>query len=484
MWIVRGTLTALVVAALAPAAHAWTGLQDGLLKGGPALTSTGTAWVEGRSADESRVMVAPLDGPPRTLFTLPVDSCGSGHVTDMDAAGDHVGVMVRRSAPDSACPQRTDLFVADGLGGSKILATSGTDFSSCAIDSFDLDGNTAAVGRYNCHEAPVMLYDVATGAATPLPLTLEPGQNPLKLRMAGRYVAVLLENFTAHRRLEIVVWDREAGAVAYRADPEPLRNGADYAIGSHQLELQADGRVLYGITTTAGGFGVRYGWASPAAPVMTPIPGTYIETRGRIGFAGDLIAVGRDWSSNGTVVALDGTPKNNFAGKPSMGSLAFDGTRLAWVTDRLVHNEAFPFHPPADAPPVTPPPAPPPNAAHPPTAQIGAIKARGLKAFTGTATDPDGDVLLVRVGLVRVAKRRCETLRASGRLARVKPSAGRCVPTTWLDAAGTTSWKLRLRKRLPAGRYELYVQAVDAGGRAQVTFTKAAGNLRSFRVKK
>ena len=41
----------------------------------------------------------------------------------------------------------------------------------------------------------------------------------------------------------------------------------------------------------------------------------------------------------------------------------------------------------------------------------------------------------------------------------------------------------KLRKRLPAGKYVLYAQAVDAGGRAQTTFTKAAGNFRAFTLR-
>ena len=48
----------------------------------------------------------------------------------------------------------------------------------------------------------------------------------------------------------------------------------------------------------------------------------------------------------------------------------------------------------------------------------------------------------------------------------VQLEKGRCVPTRFLRAKGTTSWRLALSRRLPAGRYAIYARAVDIAGRA------------------
>lgn len=489
MWIARGLFIVAAAAALAmPAtAQGWAGTFDGILEAGPQMTGSGTAWAD-VSNGPINVKRAPLNGPPETLFSITRDHCAQT-VMDLAAAGDLVAVKVRQRAQDSACDHRVDLLVNDGAGGSKaVFTSSGEGFAGCELGAFDVDPTTVAVSRWNCPDEPVLLHDVASATTTALPLKLVPGDNPFQLRLAGRYLALLAGvDSNADPRHTIIVWDRETNTEAYRVDATALRGGRDWVAGSHRLALQPDGRVLYGVTTTDGGIVTRYGWASALSPVLTPVPGDFWETQGRIAFAGDAIAAHRNVSSGGIVVGLDGTNRNHFSPKPSVGSLDFDGTRLAWATDGLIHNEAYPYQPAAATPPVAPV-APPAKPASAPAARIGALKssvrAKALKAFTGTATDADGDLLMVRVGLVRLSGRRCEVLQKSGRLARAKRSGRRCVPNVWLQASGTAAWKLKLRKRLVPGRYQLSVQAVDAGGQAQVTFTKAAGNLRAFKVTK
>ena len=487
---VRGTLIAASCALLVatPRAEGWAGTYEGSLQAGPALAGSATAWADGPDRGPINVRRAPLNAAPDTFYSIP-RAATCDRADDLAASPDLVAVLVFRGDPDGSCQNAgLDVFV-NSAGTARRLETSAGGFSQCAAAGLDVDAGVVAVARYNCQQDPVMLHDVASGTSADLGLELPTAANPLDVRIAGRYVAVLLDTF-GRDQFEVVVWDRDAGAELYRADASALRAGADYVVGSHRLELQPDGRVLYGVTT-AGGFtgATRWAWASPSEPRMHPIPGSHGHTRGRHGFAGDSVALARDWGKSGaSVVGLDGAISNTFSEQYLQGSIDFDGARLVWA-DSLIHNEAYPYHPPPPGPPAPPPapqtapPSPKPSAPAAAAAPVIAKKARALKAFSGTAADADGDLLLIRVGLARTKGSRCETLRKSGRLARVRRTSGRCVPTTWLAATGLASWKLKLRRRLPPGRYALYVQAVDAAGNAQVTFTKAVGNLRTFTLR-
>jgi hypothetical protein len=48
---------------------------------------------------------------------------------------------------------------------------------------------------------------------------------------------------------------------------------------------------------------------------------------------------------------------------------------------------------------------------------------------------------------------------------RVKPKGGRCAPTVFLRAKGTTRWSLKLPAALPTGSFVVYARATDTAGR-------------------
>ena len=144
---------------------------------------------------------------------------------------------------------------------------------------------------------------------------------------------------------------------------------------------------------------------------------------------------------------------------------------------------------------------PPPNVGPPPPPQGNAqpdssidriprrIRASRLKRFRGRASDDAGlarvELAVLRLGRgasASAVRKRCGRLRATGRLRRVRPRAGRCRPAFVLRATGTTRWTYRLKRRLPKGRYVVYARAVDAAGVAERSFTAADGNRRTFRV--
>ena len=60
----------------------------------------------------------------------------------------------------------------------------------------------------------------------------------------------------------------------------------------------------------------------------------------------------------------------------------------------------------------------------------------------------------------------CASLSAAGRLATPPRRAlrNRCRPGRYLKASGTRRWTLRLRHRLPPGRYAVWARARSASG--------------------
>ena len=129
------------------------------------------------------------------------------------------------------------------------------------------------------------------------------------------------------------------------------------------------------------------------------------------------------------------------------------------------------------------------------------VDAAKLKAFSGTAADPEGEPLReVQIALVRKvppkppehgraggatksAGKSCLDLRnAKGAFKSVHAKRGKPCPLLWLDAKGTTKWSFKLGAALPVGGYVLYARAVDGRGLAESTFSAAAGNRVAFRV--
>jgi hypothetical protein len=90
---------------------------------------------------------------------------------------------------------------------------------------------------------------------------------------------------------------------------------------------------------------------------------------------------------------------------------------------------------------------------------------------------------------VQIAVRRlgseCRWLNGvDGELRTVDESAGgKCDEPVWVTVKGTERWSLKLRKRLPKGRYELRTRAVLRNGLAEGRFTKRDKNLIRFRVR-
>lgn len=98
------------------------------------------------------------------------------------------------------------------------------------------------------------------------------------------------------------------------------------------------------------------------------------------------------------------------------------------------------------------------------------------RVLRGTASDRDGKVAYVDVGLVRRGKGGCSALTASGSWRTIH----KCTAPPLLRAKGATRWHLTLRRPLAKGLYVLYSRATDNLGRREAGFSQR--NRVRFRV--
>ncbi|WP_354699853.1 hypothetical protein DSM112329_00111 [Paraconexibacter sp. AEG42_29] len=89
---------------------------------------------------------------------------------------------------------------------------------------------------------------------------------------------------------------------------------------------------------------------------------------------------------------------------------------------------------------------------------IAKAKGKTLKSIRGTAKGTG----LKRVQVAVTTQTGCLRLNSAGRLLKYR---GKGCPSLFLNATGTTSWQLKLKRALPARRYTVTVRAVDAKGK-------------------
>ena len=105
----------------------------------------------------------------------------------------------------------------------------------------------------------------------------------------------------------------------------------------------------------------------------------------------------------------------------------------------------------------------------------GPFAAQSIRALSRLAR--------VEVAIRRVGGRRCLWLRSRrGGFRRIKAARGRCNRGVWLRARGTRRWRLELRRGLPLGNYVAYSRAVNRAGAHERRFSRADGNLLTFRI--
>jgi hypothetical protein len=87
---------------------------------------------------------------------------------------------------------------------------------------------------------------------------------------------------------------------------------------------------------------------------------------------------------------------------------------------------------------------------------------RGIAIDQGCGAAGAGKLSRVSVAIERKVGKRCQHLLLNGRLG----SASAC-SHVWLPAQGKASWSLRLRHKLPRGKYMVSTRAVDSAGNVE-----------------
>ncbi|HMC70826.1 MAG TPA: hypothetical protein VKJ07_16835, partial [Mycobacteriales bacterium] len=99
------------------------------------------------------------------------------------------------------------------------------------------------------------------------------------------------------------------------------------------------------------------------------------------------------------------------------------------------------------------------------TARIASTRVRlrlkGTSRDVGCGKHRRGTVKRVRISIARRTGSKCRSMLANGKLSARRTS---CLRTRYVNAKGTTRWTFTALRRLPPGRYQIWVRAIDAAG--------------------
>jgi hypothetical protein len=203
--------------------------------------------------------------------------------------------------------------------------------------SIDVSGQLVAYGRCvddGRQEAVVRDYSESMPVEQVIP-----GGRPLRLRVAGRYVAWLDDGAgQVYVRSGIVVYDRLGASLAYRIPKDAMPGEV------HDIDIQDDGKVAFSYAAPGG---MKIAWASKSEPSPHTLSlrarASYEVriARDQIGFeAGRSGGAGEITLADVGIADLSGHARRK--GNLAEGSLFsddfdFDGTRLAWWTYGCTH---------------------------------------------------------------------------------------------------------------------------------------------------
>jgi hypothetical protein len=120
------------------------------------------------------------------------------------------------------------------------------------------------------------------------------------------------------------------------------------------------------------------------------------------------------------------------------------------------------------------------------------VRGHGPRGFSGVARKGQGALparrlrpAAVHVALLRKGAKRCAWLRSpAGTFAERRTGAkGGCGRPRWVRAEGTTAWRLRLARALPAGRYVLRSRVTIGAGFPEARFSAADRNRVEFTIR-
>jgi hypothetical protein len=233
--------------------------------------------------------------------------------------------------PGHVCPEGADALIGPLTGPYRTLARPHTCFLPTLGNALALDGGIAAYLELDCtrQRLRVLARDVAhSGAARVLrdaPFSIGCCRD---IAMAGRYVAW-------GEGPNVVVYDRLAGRIAYRARIGSVGIGGDY-----DFALQRDGKlaIAFRKIEVARAGPTTIVWRSPSSPLLNVLPFRGRDTH--ISIAGDHIAFERFVSQKRSALVVADLGHRaltvaRFAPPNRLRSFNFDGQRIAWASDRV-----------------------------------------------------------------------------------------------------------------------------------------------------
>ncbi len=235
--------------------------------------------------------------------------------------------------PNFVCPQAEDALVGPPQGPFRTLIRPRKCSMPTLGNTLALDGGMAAYLEVDCEgqRMRVVVRDVGHSGRPSIVRDAVLSSGCCRdVAIAGRFVAWSDRN-------EVVVYDRLARRIAYRASIGP-EAGIDVDLG---FDLQRDGKlaVSYRFVEIARAGPTTIAWLSPSAPRLHVLPLRGSDTRIRI--AGDRIAVERYLSPSASVLVVAdlagrARPVAGFAPLVRLrGRFDFDGRQIAWASDRV-----------------------------------------------------------------------------------------------------------------------------------------------------
>jgi hypothetical protein len=331
--VARATILAAAVLATASSGAAQLGAGESrVLWQGPVLAGAAVAWAEEAGGTGSLHLWAPRRGE-RVVYRS--DSLALAR----PLAASRSLLAFERSYPSCApqpgrvCPQAEDALAGPPEGPFGTLVRPRTCSLATAGNELALDGGRAAYLELDCARGRVRVV-VRDLARRRRPIVLRDGAVSggccRDVSIAGQYVA-----WDDARRGEVVVFDRVARRVAYRAR---IGRGAGIDLG---FDLQRDGKlaVAYRRNAAARASPTTVAWFSPRAPRAHVLPLAGRAARVRI--ADDRIAFERFLTPTRSalvVTDLDGHARTLARFAPPLrlqSRFDFDGRRIAWASDRL-----------------------------------------------------------------------------------------------------------------------------------------------------
>jgi hypothetical protein len=189
-----------------------------------------------------------------------------------------------------------------------------------------VSGSNVLVLEGTPHREAIVVRDLATGAVPKL--VARPGESPTELEAAGPYVSVVINHEAENSA--IVVYEIATGREVYRLTTGPV----------DAYDLGPDGRIVL----ARGSRRVPIQTATPAEPRLRTI--ARVRRTPYLALAADRIALAQSGAVSRIVLMdLDGTQQAVSGPIGRVGSLAYDGTTLAFIAGHCLYGGTGPTGP-------------------------------------------------------------------------------------------------------------------------------------------